>query len=840
MIFQPKTRPKGGERRNLVVLVIAKPLQFPGNSVPFFIFESKDIEAVELAMGDTREIFIVPPKLKGKGLENLGTYAKLVQTIKMPDGYVRVLIEAIHRAKVVRYANQSQHLRAEVEILETTFDLNPNLTALMQITFQLLMDAKDIQKKIPQDKWEHVIKAQTPDALIDSVTPYLNLDYEKKLEIYLETRTKERLEEFLVSLRLEIELSQINYEINRRVRQRLDKSQKEHYLQEKIREMQRELGDDEDPTGARNLRAKIEQLTMNQETKEKCLKESDRLQRLQPTSAEAAILRTYLEWITDLPWNKFSIDRNSLHEAQRVLDEDHYNMRKVKDRILDFLATRLLQGSFQRGPILCLVGPPGTGKTSLARSVARALNRNFVRISLGGVRDEAEIRGHRKTYVGALPGRIIQGMKRAKTSNPVFLLDEIDKLSSDYKGDPAAALLEVLDPEINSDFSDHYLEVPYDLSHVFFITTANSLHTMSRPLVDRLEVIEVPGYTVLEKIRIAEDFLIPKQKTENGLEDWKVEFTKEAIRDLIERYTSESGVRSLERNIAQVLRRSTRVRLTQSEHNDQAFEVEQAQDTQAKVEQVQGEHAKVEQAQDEQELAENKQINQPFGNDQKVLSIGKDEVRQALGVPPIDPFAHLPQLLPGIAIGLAWTENGGRVLPVEVSLYPGKGELVLTGSLGDVMKESARIALSYIKAHHQQLSVLPEVWQAKDIHIHFPEGAIPKDGPSAGLAMVSALVSAFLDRPLRSKTAMTGEVTLVGKVLPIGGLKEKLLAAHRQKLSRVILPADNQPNLEDIPEEITSSLTIHWVNQIEEALKILFMEEDDEQSALRTISSEIA
>jgi len=363
---------------------------------------------------------------------------------------------------------------------------------------------------------------------------------------------------------------------------------------------------------------------------------------------------------------------------------------------------------------------------------------------------------------------------------------------------------------------------------------------MSRPLVDRLEVIEVPGYTVLEKIRIAEDFLIPKQKTENGLEDWKVEFTKEAIRDLIERYTSESGVRSLERNIAQVLRRSTRVRLTQSEHNDQAFEVEQAQDTQAKVEQVQGEHAKVEQAQDKQELAENKQINQPFGNDQKVLSIGKDEVRQALGVPPIDPFAHLPQLLPGIAIGLAWTENGGRVLPVEVSLYPGKGELVLTGSLGDVMKESARIALSYIKAHHQQLSVLPEVWQAKDIHIHFPEGAIPKDGPSAGLAMVSALVSAFLDRPLRSKTAMTGEVTLVGKVLPIGGLKEKLLAAHRQKLSRVILPADNQPNLEDIPEEITSSLTIHWVNQIEEALKILFMEEDDEQSALRTISSEIA
>ncbi len=802
MIFQRKTRPKEADRKNLVVLVIAKPLQFPGNPLPFFIFEENDVNAVELALGDTKEILIVPPKLKtGEGLEHVGTYAKVVQVIRMSDDSVRVLIEARQRARVIRYIQRERYLRAEVEVHDPSIEWNANLAALMQTAFQLLTESKEIQKKIPQEKWDLILKASTPDAVVDAVTPFLNLDYEKKLEIYLKTDVKERFEEFLVSLRLEMELNSIHQEINRRVRSRLDRSQKEHYLQEKIREMQRELGDDDDPTGAKELGRKIEELSMSPELKERCLREVERLKRLSLNSAEAAITRTYLEWITDLPWKVFSEDRLDLSEAKRILDEDHYDMQKVKDRILDFLATRIFRTN-QRGPILCLVGPPGTGKTSLARSIARALNRQFVRISLGGVRDEAEIRGHRRTYVGALPGRIIQGMKRARTSNPVMLLDEIDKISSDYKGDPAAALLEVLDPEINNEFSDHYLEIPYDLSHVFFIATANSLHNMSRPMIDRLEMIEVPGYSYLEKIRIAEDHLIPRQITEIGLEGWQVRFSKDAIQEIIERYTHESGVRSLERSIAQVLRRAVSEWALESKKSKN---VEGSSDTPVQT-----------------------------------LNIEPQEVRRAMGVPPIDPFARLPEKIPGIAIGLAWTENGGRVLPVEVGLYPGKGELVLTGSLGDVMKESARIALSYIKAHHNELDVPLETCRDNDIHIHFPEGAIPKDGPSAGLAMVSALVSAFRQHPLRSQFAMTGEVTLIGKVLPIGGLKEKLLAAHRQKLYHVILPADNKPNLEDIPQEVTQALNIYWVQSVEEALDVLFKEGNDEQSSVGTFASEIA
>lgn len=800
MIFPPRTRLRAPERKNLAVLVVAKPLQFPGNAVPFFIVDAKDVEAAELALGDTREILVVPPKPGKTGeLQSIGTYAKLIQLVRMPDDYVRVLIEARQRARILRINDRNRLLRAEVELVDPNVELTTGLTAMMQTAFQLLTEAKDVQKKIPQEKWDAITRAQTPDALVDAVTPYLNLDYEKKLELYLLTDPKERLEEFLVCLRLEMELNQINQEINRKVRTRLDRSQKEQYLLEKIKEMQRELGDDDDPSGAKALRERIEQLNMRPEIKERCLKEADRLKRLAPSSAENAILRTYLEWVTELPWNHFTEDRLDLDEAQRILDADHYDMKKVKDRILDFLAVRILTERLQRGPILCLLGPPGTGKTSLARSIARALNRQFVRVSLGGVRDEAEIRGHRRTYVGALPGRIIQGMKRAKASNPVMLLDEIDKISSDYKGDPAAALLEVLDPEINGEFSDHYLEIPYDLSNVFFITTANTLHTVSRPMADRLEVIEVPGYTRMEKFRIAKDYLIPKIRRELGLEDWNVIFEPDAIRELIDRYTSESGVRSLERNILQVLRRTTR------------DWVASFYDPVNRGERV-----------------------------PRVLTVDLPTVKQALGVPAVDPFSRLPVNLPGVAIGLAWTEHGGRVLPVEVSLYPGKGELVLTGSLGDVMKESAKIALSYIKSHYEKFRVDPESWQGKDIHIHFPEGAIPKDGPSAGLAMVCALVSAFRGQPLRPSLAMTGEVTLIGKVLPIGGLKEKLLAAHRQKICHVLLPRDNQPYLEDIPEEVTSSLTIHWVEDIEQAIESAFKEEVDEQPVVGTLATETA
>lgn len=819
MIFPPRTRPRHPERRNLVVLTLAKPLQFPGSPQPFFVIQDEDRHLLELAQADSKELLIVPPKPKGRGLEKVGTYARLSQILKMPDGYLRVMVEALSRAQIVKLDAEQLSLRAEVELLTPQEPHDERLLALMQTAFQALGEYRDLQKKIPQEKWGNLLKTPYPDVLIDGVTPYLNLAYEKKLQLYLETRTDVRLEEFVVSLKLEMELNQISEDINRRVKQRLDRGHKEYFLQEKIRELQRELGrEDEDPTGAQEFKNRLAQLDMSEEVRQKCLKEAERLQRLQPTSPEAAILRTYLEWVTELPWNVFTPDKLDLKESAKVLDEDHYNMRKAKDRILDFLAVNFLCER-QRGPILCFLGPPGTGKTSLARSVARAMGRSFVRISLGGVRDEAEIRGHRKTYVGALPGRIIQGMRRAGTSNPVFLLDEIDKLSSDWKGDPAAALLEVLDPELNSQFSDHYLEVPYDLSRVFFIATANSLHSMSRPLVDRLEVIEVPGYTLLEKIRIAQDFLVPKQKREHGIESWRLGFTDAAVRTIIERYTMESGVRALERNIAQVIRKEIRSRVEQGEVTIPPRP--QTGDQQGEAETTL-----------EEALASEAPVPE--------ILIGEGQVIAALGPPTLDPMARLPVGVSGVAIGLAWTESGGRVLPVEVSLFPGKGELVLTGSLGDVMKESARIALSYVKANADALGLKLERLAGQDVHIHFPEGAIPKDGPSAGLAMVSALVSALRERPLRPEIAMTGEVTLTGKVLPVGGLKEKLLAAHRQKLQAVLLPVDNKPQLQDIPAEILADLTIHWVGQIDEALKFLTTEEDHEESPVRPLPAEAA
>ncbi len=800
MNFLTKTRPNKKSRVNLTVLPLHQPLLFPGNGIPFFLTERDSIHAVEVALGDTKEIIIIPPKDNSATgeLEKVGTVARIQQTLKMPDGSVRVMVEPLARAVLIKLQFTATHLRAEMETISPQFDLTPQTAALMQTIIGTLQDSKDIQKKIPKDKLKNILQAETPDSLVDALAPFLSVSEEKKKELYVTLDPILRLEELAVSIRLEAELLRLNLDIGKRVKGRMDRNQKEYYLNEQMREIQKELGqEDGDPTGAAELKKKIEELSLSDEIREKCLKEASRLSKLQPTTPEAGILRNYLEWITDLPWNKRSDDHMEIAAASKILDEDHYDMKKAKDRILDFLAVSALQEKL-KGPILCLLGPPGTGKTSLGRSVARAIGRSFVRISLGGVRDEAEIRGHRKTYVGALPGRIIQGMKRAGTSNPVFLLDEIDKLSSDYRGDPSAALLEVLDPEQNKNFSDHYLEVPYDLSEVLFITTANSIHTLTRPLLDRLEVIEVPGYTSLEKLRIAQDFLIPKQRMENGLGQFEVSFEDTAVKDIVDLYTSESGVRGLERNIAQALRKTARKIL-----------------------------------EDHPELGRRETIVAEEVAETPVLPpivIDSKRIREALGQPLLRPEALMPEQRPGVAAGLAWTESGGRVLPVEVTLFPGKGELVLTGSLGDVMKESARIALSFIKSHAALLGIEPSKLEGRDVHIHFPEGAIPKDGPSAGVAMASALCSAIKEIPLRSGTAMTGEITLTGKVLPIGGLKEKLLAAHRQKLYQVILPAENKPQMEDIPAEITDDLHIHWVKTAVEAFDILFEEEGHDES----------
>jgi ATP-dependent Lon protease len=780
-------------KKDLPLLAVKDVLVFPQMVAPFFAAKGPGIKALEVALAEGQEIFLIPPKIKqvdGKETEpseaelhDLGTVAGVLQTLKLPDGTVRVLVEGRERARLVRYQPRQDYVRAEIQPLETTSEIRGDLLSLTQVVLTTLKAYKDLQAKLPKEKLSLVWETDSTDTLVDLLVPHLNLSDDKRLEFFLETRPQARLENLAVTLQVEHELAGMQQEIHKKVKGRLEQNQREYYLNEQLKEIHKELGHDDDPTGAIELKKRVEALEAPQEVKDKALKEVGRLGRLQATTPEAGILRTYLEWVTDLPWALKTADNPSIADAQAILDEDHFDMKKVKQRILDFLAVRRVADRL-KGPILCLVGPPGTGKTSLGRSIARALGRQFVRISLGGVRDEAEIRGHRKTYVGALPGKIIQSMKKAGTANPVFLLDEIDKMTSDFRGDPAAALLEVLDPEQNSSFGDHYLEVPYDLSDVLFITTANSLHTIPRPLQDRMEVIEVPGYTDIEKQKIAEGFIVPKQAKENGLGAHVVSFTPEALQTVIHRYTAESGVRGLERQIATVLRKTVR-RLIEAG----TLGSEPAPDVEP----------------------------QPV-----TLVIDQKQVEADLGLPIWRDDKALSEPRPGVANGLAWTEVGGKVLSVEVSLFPGKGELILTGSLGDVMKESARIALSYLKAHGDAWGLKPSFSKDKDIHIHFPEGAIPKDGPSAGITVVAALLSAFRGLPLAAGTAMTGEVTLTGRVLPIGGVKEKVLAAHRLGLRRIFLPEDNRRDLDEVPEEAVASSEFLFAATAAEALPLLF------------------
>jgi ATP-dependent Lon protease len=784
----PRSKPL---KKDLPLLAVKDVLVFPQMVAPFFAARGNSIKALEVALAEGQEIFLVPPKSKEDDpgetdLHSLGVVAGILQTLKLPDGTVRVLVEGRERAKLAKYVGRQDYVRAEVTPLEPA-ETKGEALSLVQVVLTTVKNYKDLQAKLSKDKLALLWETDRSDVLVDLLVPHLNLSDEKKLEFFLETRPLVRLENLAVTLQVEHELAGLQQEIHKKVKGRLEQNQREYYLNEQLKEIHKELGhDDGDPTGAIDLKRRVEALECPAEVKEKALKECHRLARLQATTPEAGILRTYLEWITDLPWGKKSEDKESIADAQAILDEDHFDMKKVKQRILDFLAVRRVADRL-KGPILCLVGPPGTGKTSLGRSVARALDRQFVRISLGGVRDEAEIRGHRKTYVGALPGKIIQSMKKAGTSNPVFLLDEIDKMTSDTRGDPAAALLEVLDPEQNSTFTDHYLEVPYDLSDVLFITTANSLHTIPRPLQDRMEVIEVPGYTDVEKQKIAEGFIVPKQARENGLAGHRVTLTPEAIQTIIHRYTAESGVRGLERQIATVLRKSVR-RLLEEGRLPAA--------------------------------------PAPEGDapDSTELVLDEEQVKADLGLPIWRDDKTLLEPRPGVANGLAWTEVGGKVLSVEVSLFPGKGEFILTGSLGDVMKESARIALSYLKAHGSRWGLEADFAKDKDIHIHFPEGAIPKDGPSAGITVIASLLSAFRGLPLAVGTAMTGEVTLTGRVLPIGGVKEKVLAAHRRGLGRIFLPEDNRRDLDEVPEEAVAGSQFFFAATVDEALPQLFPE----------------
>ncbi len=844
---------------------------FPRMVVPFFVGRRRSVRSVEEAMQLGRPLFLVTQKktaMEEPGEHDVhivGTIARVLQMMKLPDGKLRLLVEGQERAAIARYTEVKDSFRVVVRLLKQNAEVTPQVSALMRTVLSQFTQFNEISKKVPAEAVTSIEAADTPDLLVDLIAGNLPLKLEHKLEILSIEDTRARLERCAALVAAEIEVLSLEQEITGKVRKKLEKTQKDYFLNEQLKEIQRELGTEgDDPTGARELEEKLKNKGLPAEVAEKSQKELKRLGRMQPMSPESALLRTYLEWIVDLPWKEVTTDNRDIERAREILDEDHYDLKKVKERILDFIAVRQLRSKV-KGPILCFIGPPGTGKTSLGRSVARSLGRSFVRVSLGGVRDEAEIRGHRKTYVGALPGKIIQSMRKAGSRNPVFLLDEIDKMSSDWRGDPSSALLEVLDPEQNFGFMDHYLEVAYDLSDVMFITTANSVHNIPYPLRDRMEVIEISGYTEFEKEKIAEKFLVRKQIAENGLDWADITFQKSAIHRLIRGYTMEAGVRNLEREIANILRKIAREAVKGGKMPPgaagmspadagvlpaaTALPVEASAAAQPGMPPAAAAAAAAPvAAQDSKgvpataapspapEGGASSSAPQPapaLSDDAapaqaqeaparfKVVVTSRS-VEKYLGKEKFLESTFSQEVKSGLAYGLAWTELGGQLLPVEVAIIAGKGELMLTGSLGDVMKESAQAALTFLRAHHAVLGISPDFMKDRDIHIHVPEGAIPKDGPSAGITLTAALLSAVTGTPVIKGFAMTGEITLTGRILPIGGVKEKVLAAHRYKMSHVLLPRRNEKDLEEIPAEVREELGFEFADSVLDALSILF------------------
>jgi ATP-dependent Lon protease len=768
---------------------------FPQMIVPFFVGRERSVRAVEEANSRGKVVFLTTQKsdLADEPSEDdiyrIGTVARILQMLKLPDGSIRVLVEGTERAGLIRLMESKSIYKAKVQPIRDSNRVDSRIAALMRTAQKEFARFAGLYKKVPEDVVANVERADSPDRLVDTICSHIPLKMQQKVELLSITDPASRLETLVSVLIGETEILGLEKTINSKVRKRVEKSQKKYFLNEQLKEIKRELGEDkDDPTGAKELEQQLKSKGMPEEVLAKCLKEVDRLARLQPISPESGLLRTYLEWICDLPWKETSEDNRDIGKAQSILDSDHYGLKKVKERILDFIAVRQLKDKV-KGPILCFVGPPGTGKTSLGRSVARALGREFVRVSLGGVRDEAEIRGHRKTYIGALPGKIIQSMRKAKTRNPVFLLDEIDKMSSDFRGDPAAAMLEVLDPEQNSSFVDHYLEVQYDLSDVMFITTANSIHNIPYALRDRMEIIELSGYTEFEKEKIASQFLIPKQLDENGLSWADINFQKPALLKLIRNYTMESGVRNLEREIANVLRKIARRAVKKG-------------------------------------FREGKVAEKPFR-----VTVTPRSLEKFLGKLKYQENSMPREPAVGLAYGLAWTELGGKLLPVEVSLNRGKGELHLTGNLGDVMKESAQTALSFLKSRADLFGIKRDFYSDTDIHVHVPEGAIPKDGPSAGITIAAALLSAVSGYTVTAGCVMTGEITLTGRLLQIGGVKEKVLAAHRNGMTHVLMPELNRKDINELPTEVLSSVGFIFAETISDALFALFPPELEQRSS---------
>lgn len=755
------------------VLPLRDIVVFPSMVVPLFVGREKSVQALEEVVRQDGKILLLTQKNGGvdepgeKDLYKMGTIGSILQLLRLPDGTVKVLVEGTSRARVTEHMNNEDFFQVIAENAEDDAGDKKEIEAIFRTVVSQFEQYVKLNKKIQPETLSTVSKIKDPSLLADTIAAHMSVDIAEKQKILEMTSVYERLEHIFSLMESEIAVLNTERRIRSRVKRQMEKTQREYYLNEQMKAIQKELGEGEDGRDeVGELEDKLKKLKLTKEAKEKVGAELKKLRTMSGMSAEASVIRNYLDWIISIPWKKTTKIKSDLKEAQDILDEDHYGLDKVKERILEYLAVQQRTKKV-RSQILCIVGPPGVGKTSLAKSVARATGRNFVRISLGGVRDEAEIRGHRRTYIGSMPGKIIQSMKKAKSSNPLFLLDEIDKMGSDFRGDPAAALLEVLDPEQNNSFGDHYLEVDYDLSDVMFIATANSM-SMPRPLMDRMEVIRIPGYTEDEKISIAQKYLIPKQVKNHGLKknEWSV--SEDAIRDIIRYYTREAGVRNLEREIAKLARKSVKEIL----------------------------------------LEEKKQINITPKNLGKFAGVRKHS------------FGEVEKEdMVGIVTGLAWTEVGGELLAVEAVTMPGKGKVNITGKLGDVMQESIKAAVSYVRSRSLDFGVIPPVFYEKDIHIHVPEGATPKDGPSAGTAMTTAIVSVLTGIPVHKNVAMTGEVTLRGRVLAIGGLKEKLLAAMRGGITKVLIPKENVKDLEEIPDNVKSHLEIIPVESVDEVLK---------------------
>ena len=761
------------------VLPLRDIVVFPHMIVPLFVGREKSVRALEDVMKDDKQILLVTQKNAAQDdpspvdIYSVGTVGTVLQLLKLPDGTVKVLVEGGHRARIARFADNPEFFQAYAEITEDVVEDERELDALVRTVVSQFEQYIKLNKKIPPEVLVSINQIDDPSKLADTIASHLSLKIAEKQELLEAEHVGRRLEKIYGLMEGEIGVLQVEKRIRSRVKRQMEKTQREYYLNEQLKAIQKELGESEDGRDeVAEYEDRIAKTKLSKEARDKAQAEVKKLRSMSPMSAEATVVRNYLDWILSIPWKKRSKIKHDIRHAHEVLDADHYGLEKIKERILEYLAVQQRMKKV-KGPILCLVGPPGVGKTSLGQSIARATGRHFVRMSLGGVRDEAEIRGHRRTYIGSMPGKVIQGMKKAKTSNPLFLLDEVDKLGADWRGDPSSALLEVLDPEQNSTFNDHYLEVDYDLSDVMFVTTANTLR-MPQPLLDRMEVIRLPGYTEDEKVEIARRHLIPKQMSNHGISEEEWSISEQALRGLIRLYTREAGVRNLERELANLIRKAVK------------------------------------------EIA--------LG-DCKKLHVTQRNLEKFAGVPRYrDSQTELEDLV-GVATGLAWTEVGGEILSIEAVTVPGKGKVTSTGKLGDVMKESIQAAEYFVKSRAVGFGIKPTIFEKKDIHVHVPEGATPKDGPSAGVAMVTAIVSVLTGVAIRRDVAMTGEVTLRGRVLAIGGLKEKLLAALRSGIKKVLIPKENEKDLADIPDNVKRSLELVSTETIDDVLEHALVEE---------------